>query len=271
MVFVLDTTGSMGGLIEGAKQRIWGIVNEVQQSPARPDVRVGLVAYRDNGDAYVTQVSAAHQRPRQGLHDAHGVQRRRRRRRPRGRAPARSPTACCKAGWSKAYGRHRADSLPRRRRAAARRLRAGARHADDDRRSRHGRDDRQHHPVRRRRQHDANRLADRSRSAARGNTSHRAGRRRRRPSPRPTTRNSPSWARSSARPIWPTAAAQAPRARRYRAEPTRAQAGTEDGRGVGRAQRRAGRPRRTTRRSTATPTSATCSSRSRTARSSSTT
>ena len=28
MVFVLDTTGSMGGLIEGAKQRIWGIVNE---------------------------------------------------------------------------------------------------------------------------------------------------------------------------------------------------------------------------------------------------
>ena len=31
MVFVLDTTGSMGGLIEGAKQRIWGIINEVMQ------------------------------------------------------------------------------------------------------------------------------------------------------------------------------------------------------------------------------------------------
>ncbi len=56
MVFVLDTTGSMGGLIEGAKQRIWGIVNEVMQTPAKPDVRVGLVAYRDKGDAYVTQV-----------------------------------------------------------------------------------------------------------------------------------------------------------------------------------------------------------------------
>ncbi len=26
MVFVLDTTGSMGGLIDGAKQRIWGII-----------------------------------------------------------------------------------------------------------------------------------------------------------------------------------------------------------------------------------------------------
>ncbi|MGH9901204.1 MAG: vWA domain-containing protein [Pyrinomonadaceae bacterium] len=56
MVFVLDTTGSMSGLIEGAKQRIWGIVNEVMQQPARPSVRVGLVAYRDRGDAYVTQV-----------------------------------------------------------------------------------------------------------------------------------------------------------------------------------------------------------------------
>jgi hypothetical protein len=56
MVFVLDTTGSMGGLLEGAKQRIWGIVNEAMQSPQSPSVRVGLVAYRDTGDAYVTQV-----------------------------------------------------------------------------------------------------------------------------------------------------------------------------------------------------------------------
>ncbi|MDT5159299.1 MAG: hypothetical protein QOH51_3656 [Acidobacteriota bacterium] len=56
MVFVLDTTGSMGGLIDGAKQRIWGIVNEVMQTPAKPSVRVGLVAYRDHGDQYVTQV-----------------------------------------------------------------------------------------------------------------------------------------------------------------------------------------------------------------------
>jgi Mg-chelatase subunit ChlD len=56
MVFVLDTTGSMGGLIEGAKQRIWGIVNEVMQSSAHPAVRIGLVAYRDRGDRYVTQV-----------------------------------------------------------------------------------------------------------------------------------------------------------------------------------------------------------------------
>ena len=56
MVFVLDTTGSMGGLLEGAKQRIWGIVNEVMQSASRPSVGVGLVAYRDRGDEYVTKV-----------------------------------------------------------------------------------------------------------------------------------------------------------------------------------------------------------------------
>ena len=56
MVFVLDTTGSMSGLIEGAKQRIWGIVNDVMQLPSRPNVRIGLVADRDRGDEYVTQV-----------------------------------------------------------------------------------------------------------------------------------------------------------------------------------------------------------------------
>lgn len=56
MVFVLDTTASMSGLIDGAKQRIWGIVNEVMQTESRPAVRIGLVAYRDRGDQYVTQV-----------------------------------------------------------------------------------------------------------------------------------------------------------------------------------------------------------------------
>lgn len=56
MVFVVDTTGSMGGLIEGAKQKIWSIVNEVMQKQSRPAVRVGLVAYRDKSDAYVTQI-----------------------------------------------------------------------------------------------------------------------------------------------------------------------------------------------------------------------
>jgi len=56
MVFVLDTTSSMTGLIDGAKQKIWGIVNDVMQSPSHPNVKIGLVAYRDRGDEYVTSV-----------------------------------------------------------------------------------------------------------------------------------------------------------------------------------------------------------------------
>jgi len=56
MVFVLDTTGSMGGLLTGAKERIWGIVNDVMQTSSVSSVKVGLVAYRDRGDQYVTQV-----------------------------------------------------------------------------------------------------------------------------------------------------------------------------------------------------------------------
>jgi Mg-chelatase subunit ChlD len=57
MVFVIDTTGSMSGLIEGAKQKIWSIVNEVMQASSRPAVSIGLVAYRDRGDEYITQVT----------------------------------------------------------------------------------------------------------------------------------------------------------------------------------------------------------------------
>ena len=56
LVFVIDTTGSMGGLIEGAKSKVWSIVNEVLKSQSHPKVKVGLVAYRDLGDSYVTKV-----------------------------------------------------------------------------------------------------------------------------------------------------------------------------------------------------------------------
>lgn len=56
VVFVLDTTSSMGGLIEGAKQKIWSIASRMASGQPTPKVRVGLVAYRDHGDSYVTQV-----------------------------------------------------------------------------------------------------------------------------------------------------------------------------------------------------------------------
>jgi hypothetical protein len=53
----LDTTGSMGGLIDGAKRKIWAIANEVARAQQRPDLRIGIVAYRDRGDDYVTKVT----------------------------------------------------------------------------------------------------------------------------------------------------------------------------------------------------------------------
>ncbi|WPB75052.1 vWA domain-containing protein [Archangium violaceum] len=55
VVFVLDTTGSMSGLIEGAKQKIFSIASRIAQGKPTPRVRVGLVAYRDVGDEYVTK------------------------------------------------------------------------------------------------------------------------------------------------------------------------------------------------------------------------
>ena len=55
IVFAIDTTGSMGGLIDGAKRKVWAIANEVASAKEQPNVRIGLVAFRDRGDAYVTQ------------------------------------------------------------------------------------------------------------------------------------------------------------------------------------------------------------------------
>src|SRR5262245_12400832 len=56
VVFCLDTTGSMGGLIDGAKAKIWSICNQIAGGKPTPDLKVGLVAYRDRGDEYVTKV-----------------------------------------------------------------------------------------------------------------------------------------------------------------------------------------------------------------------
>ncbi len=55
VVFVLDTTGSMSGLIEGAKRKIWAIANRLASGQPQPEIRIGFVAYRDRGDEYVTR------------------------------------------------------------------------------------------------------------------------------------------------------------------------------------------------------------------------
>ncbi|MFP4026366.1 MAG: VWA domain-containing protein [Candidatus Brocadiia bacterium] len=57
VVFVLDTTGSMGGLIKGAKQKIWSIANTLATGKPTPEIKMGLVGYRDRGDAYITKIT----------------------------------------------------------------------------------------------------------------------------------------------------------------------------------------------------------------------
>ena len=56
VVFVLDTTGSMGGLIQTAKEKIWSIATTMASAQQTPEIRIGLVAYRDRGDSYVTKI-----------------------------------------------------------------------------------------------------------------------------------------------------------------------------------------------------------------------
>ena len=52
--FVLDTTGSMSGLIAAAKLKIWSIANETVSYKPK-EIRFGLIGYRDRGDQYITQ------------------------------------------------------------------------------------------------------------------------------------------------------------------------------------------------------------------------
>lgn len=55
VVFVLDTTGSMSSLLSGAKRKIWEMARFIAQGQPAPELRIGLVAYRDKGDEYVTK------------------------------------------------------------------------------------------------------------------------------------------------------------------------------------------------------------------------
>lgn len=56
VVFVLDTTSSMSGLIQAAKEKIWSIASTMASAQENPDIKMGLVAFRDRGDAYITRV-----------------------------------------------------------------------------------------------------------------------------------------------------------------------------------------------------------------------
>jgi len=56
VVFILDTTSSMSGLIQAAKEKIWSIATTMASAQENPDIKIGLVAFRDRGDAYITRV-----------------------------------------------------------------------------------------------------------------------------------------------------------------------------------------------------------------------
>ncbi len=56
MVIALDTSGSMSGLINAARQKLWDIVNEAARAQPRPVLRVGLLTFGSSGsekDGYV--------------------------------------------------------------------------------------------------------------------------------------------------------------------------------------------------------------------------
>ena len=55
VAFVLDTTGSMGDLIDGAKRKIWSIATTITETNPEADIAMALVAYRDLGDDYVVR------------------------------------------------------------------------------------------------------------------------------------------------------------------------------------------------------------------------
>jgi Mg-chelatase subunit ChlD len=55
VAFALDTTGSMGDEIDVVKEKIVDIARNISAGQPRPDVRFGIVAYRDRGDAYLTK------------------------------------------------------------------------------------------------------------------------------------------------------------------------------------------------------------------------
>ena len=55
VVFVLDTTGSMSEVIHTAKENIWSIVSSMTSAQPVPELRLGLVAYRDRGEKYITR------------------------------------------------------------------------------------------------------------------------------------------------------------------------------------------------------------------------
>lgn len=52
VMFAIDTTGSMGGILRAARAKVWTIADALLSISPTPELELGLVAYRDAGDEY---------------------------------------------------------------------------------------------------------------------------------------------------------------------------------------------------------------------------
>src|SRR5688500_19731913 len=55
VVFCIDRSGSMGGVIETAKKKVWSIVNEIARAKPAPELRIGLIGYGE-GERVIHQL-----------------------------------------------------------------------------------------------------------------------------------------------------------------------------------------------------------------------
>ena len=56
ILFLLDSTGSMADEINQITETLLSISSRIADLPSQPDLRFGMVSYRDRGDEYVTRV-----------------------------------------------------------------------------------------------------------------------------------------------------------------------------------------------------------------------
>ena len=73
ILFLLDSTGSMADEIDQIKATLLSISSRISDLPSQPDLRFGMVAYRDRGDAFVTRVYDFEPDPRRFVETIRGV------------------------------------------------------------------------------------------------------------------------------------------------------------------------------------------------------
>ena len=74
VVFLLDATGSMGDEIAVIKTKIREMISDIALGEPPPDVRFGIVAYRDRGDEYVTRAYPLTRNIDQIVDDLHAIE-----------------------------------------------------------------------------------------------------------------------------------------------------------------------------------------------------